>query len=272
MSYYHKTLQTRHGRSLCSAACPSALCSLVSSSRANKLSFTCSPLHKKYYTLSTGDRISNFVCLLATTSPEPVRCTEAPFKFANDEAYCDRVVAHYLNRLDLYAHDIDAQHMGPGTFCGPKKYIQHATRTEMFYQYRAYCTANGQEPSSYTLFLRVANKLLGITSRNSHLGTRKMSEHAQCDTCWRLKQRIRQAKTEQLRRAAYETYSKHILSQWLDRQMYWSWRANSLKYFQADIQLGHRTLSFAELLFFGIIFSTKTVLGDYLSKSKIILT
>ena len=56
---------------------------------------------------------------------------------------------------------------------------------------------------------------------------REKNEHAPCDVCGKLKRRIATAMSKQNREEAYRAYSRHILSQWLDRQTYWKLRSLS---------------------------------------------
>ena len=66
-----------------------------------------------------------------------------------------------------------------------------------------------------------------------HLRFRGKTEHAQCDICQRLKRRISEADSRVQREELTKQYSRHILSQWLDRQVYWKLRALSQSYFSS---------------------------------------
>ena len=119
---------------------------------------------------------------------------------------------------------------------------RHSSRTELFFEYVAHCNATSEEPASYTTFLRVANKILGPHLRTGHLHFRKPNEHSKCDTCIRLKKACRKKQLQPGDSdAATRAYSSHILSQWLDRQIYWSFRSLSQSFFQ-QVAAGERWL------------------------------
>jgi hypothetical protein len=182
---------------------------------------------------------------LPTTFHMPRTANEAPFLRGQDVSdYALRVVNKFMNGLNTYCNDPDVVNMGPGTFCGPKRHLQHTTRTDLFWEYRAYCNAVPTEAAGYGLFLKVVNKVLKPGTRNSHLGLRKTSEHAQCDTCFQLKRAIRVAVGQEAKQEAYRKYSSHILSQWLDRQLYWSFRSMSQGYFDQCRRMGSRQISY----------------------------
>ena len=159
----------------------------------------------------------------------------------NDPDYSMRVVNAYMNSLNTQNDAVDLMAIGPGTFAGGKRHLHHGSRTDLFYDYKAYCALHNEEPSSYDLFLRVVNKVLKPGVRGSHLAFRKASEHAQCNECWKLKNLIRKSrgdsKLEHIR-----TYTTHLLGQWMDRQIYWSFRAMSREWFTRSIELGRRFL------------------------------
>ena len=156
---------------------------------------------------------------------------EAPFNCQDRDADdIDRHVNGFLKRLQTYSSDIDVHLIGPGTFKGERRHLQHGNQTELFYEYFAFCEARSQLASSYTTFIRVCNKVIGPHVRSGHLHFRKQSEHSKCDVCVRLKQssKFRRGRCEAASREAnIRSYSMHILSQWLDRQVYWSMRSLS---------------------------------------------
>ena len=81
--------------------------------------------------------------------------------------------------------------------------------------------------------MRVANKILGPHLRTGHLHFRKPNEHSKCDTCIRLKRALRKKENKiDGSDSATRAYTSHILSQWLDRQIYWSFRSLSQSFFQ----------------------------------------
>ena len=170
---------------------------------------------------------------------------EAPFNCQDrDSDDIDRHVNGFLKRLQTYSSDIDVHLIGPGTFKGERRHLQHGNQTELFYEYLAFCEARSQSPSSYTTFIRVCNKVIGPHVRSGHLHFRKQSEHSKCDVCVRLKQslKFRHGRCEAASREAnIRAYSMHILSQWLDRQVYWSMRSLSQTWFQSHREFGQRS-------------------------------
>ena len=171
-----------------------------------------------------------------------------------DEETVLRSVHGFMRSLHQYNSDIEAHMIGPGFFRGERRHLPHGCRTEMFFEYRAYCRSVGeQEPASYATFLRIANKVFGPHLRSGFLHFRKPSEHAVCDVCTRLKRSMRfrrgaiastngsNADADVVR--AYTTHTHthtHILHQWLDRQVYWSLRTLSQNWFRREIDLAER--------------------------------
>eukprot|EP00435_Cladocopium_sp_Y103_P032873 s460_g8.t1 len=154
-----------------------------------------------------------------------------------------RYVSKALMELHVYSSDVNVMHMGPHSENAPKRYLQHSSRTELYWEYTAYSVANDQEAASMSTFLRVTNKVLKPGMRGSALAFRKIGEHGQCDTCFELKLAIRKSKTEAEREANYSAYLKHVLSQWLDRQVYWHHRSQSHAYFQKLLTMGEKFLT-----------------------------
>ena len=169
---------------------------------------------------------------------------EAPFP-SNDEDtedFSQRYVSKALMELNVYSSDINVMHMGPDSDKAPKRYLQHSSRTELFWEYTAYCIASGQEAASLSTFMRVTNCVLKPGMRGSALAFRKVNEHGQCDTCWKLKLSIKQSKSETDREANFSAYLKHVTSQWMDRQVYWHHRSQSQAFFQKVVEMGTKFL------------------------------
>ncbi len=156
-------------------------------------------------------------------------------------------MARLLNGFQLTLHtkssDPELNMVGPGTFAGPMRALPHGSRTELFWEYCAFCEARGQSQASYSTFLRVANPILKPGMKNGHLRFRQPTEHSQCDQCFLLKKAITKAKTDDARREAMRSHHRHILSQWMDRQCYWSFRSISHAVFAAIQEQGARPLS-----------------------------
>jgi hypothetical protein len=153
-----------------------------------------------------------------------------------------RIVNAFLQKLHVYQHDPEVTNIGPSTFDGPKRHVQHTSRTDLYYEYVGYIKSRGEDPASYVHFLRVANKVIGPHVRNSQLKVRKRLEHGECDDCFRLKQAIRQAKTSAAKEHSYRQYSQHILSQWLDRQHYWAAKTKSAAFVNTMLSFGERLI------------------------------
>ena len=176
---------------------------------------------------------------------KPESISEAPFTEGRDSDDISRQVNSFVDRLQKYSADIDIHMIGPGTFKGERRFLQHSSRTELFFEYLAFCDASGnQDPASYSCFLRVANTVVGPHLRSGHLHFRKENEHAKCDTCTRLKKNLKfkagRAEAAREKEVAIKAYSTHILSQWLDRQIYWSFRSLSHSWCQQQRKLGER--------------------------------
>jgi len=186
---------------------------------------------------------------------KPGTLTEAPFVENRDPDDLSRHVNGFMKQLQTFSTDVDVHLIGPGTFKGERRHLQHGNRTELFYEYLAYCEARKEKPAAYNTFLRVSNKVIGPHLRSGHLHFRKQNEHAKCDTCVRLKAALkfkdgRMDAAGKSKEASMRAYSHHILSQWLDRQIYWSLRSLSQVWFQQQRQFGERHLGLFHPTFF----------------------
>ena len=177
----------------------------------------------------------------AETLPTELKMPRREAPGIQDEDYSLRVVNGFLNNLAKHDYDPENFHQGPGTFNGPRRFLQHSSRTNLYWKYRAYCQVQNMDPCQYGMFMKVANKLLKPGVRNSHLAFRKVGQFGKCDICFDLKRRIRASKAEE-RTKLYKKYSTHILEQWLDRQRYWAHRTLSRAFFDQARQLGLRHL------------------------------
>ena len=172
---------------------------------------------------------------------------EAPFVEDRDPDDITRHVNSFMNSLEKYHSDIDVHLIGPGTFRGERRYLQHSSRSELYFEYVAYASSIGDNnPASHSTFLRVSGKVLGPHECSGLLKFRKPGEHAKCDTCTRLKKAMRvkrgRGTSEADKDSAIRAYSTHILSQWLDRQVYWSMRTLSQSWFRQQLNVGERHL------------------------------
>ncbi|CAE7335211.1 unnamed protein product [Symbiodinium sp. CCMP2592] len=155
-----------------------------------------------------------------------------------------RAVNSFMKTLHTLSSDVDVHNIGPGTFAGERRFLPFGCRSEMYWQYRAYCESNKESCASYTTFMRLAKKVLGVGQRESHLKFRKVNEHAKCDTCVRLKHAMKaKLGVGKSREDQQKTYMQHLLSQWLDRQLYWQFRTMSQTFFRQHLMLGDRIMA-----------------------------
>ena len=149
----------------------------------------------------------------------------SPEETNSDVSY--RHVNEFLRTLHVHSCGPENVMIGPGTFAGPVRAVQHTDRTELFWEYVAFCQAHGMEPASISTFFRVANKICQPGKQGNFLRFRKAGDHAQCNVCTELKDRIRQLRGRAAAEGAYRAYCSHLLSQWQDRQVYWAFRSMS---------------------------------------------
>lgn len=142
-----------------------------------------------------------------------------------------RLVNSIGRTLNTFSMDIQSQLIGPGTFCGPRRCLQHCTRTDLYWEYRAFCQSRSINEASYSSFMRIANAVMKPGLRDGHLRFRKPGEHAQCDYCFQTRDRMRAAKGEQAKIAIEREPVRHQLAQWQDRQVYWAFRSLSQTFF-----------------------------------------
>ena len=170
---------------------------------------------------------------------------ESAFRAVADSTDADselRAISSFMQTLQSRSADVDVHTIGPGTFAGERRFLPFGTRSEMFYEYRAFCSANNEEPASYTTFMRIAKAVIGPAQKNGHLKFRKVNEHAKCDDCVRLKKALKvKIRAGESRSEQQKEYMRHILSQWLDRQLYWQFRSMSQTFFRQQMFVGDRT-------------------------------
>ena len=128
-------------------------------------------------------------------------------------------------------------HGGPGTFEGPRRYLEWQKPVDLFIQYQQFCESNGEPSAAFSTFRRMMKKLF-----KTHLRFRDKGSFGQCDVCHKLRQRISKATTKALKTLATEQYSKHLLAQWSDRVFYWNLRSISKLYFVQSLHFS-RTLT-----------------------------
>ena len=122
----------------------------------------------------------------------------------------------------LYAENTrlppEATVVGPGMLGGPLRFLPPGKKVHLYWEFCAWCTSQGLgAAASFHTFLRAFSKC------RDKLRIRKAGTHAVCDTCASLKRAIRvTSKSPKARQHSMEAYTKHILDQWLDRQVYWN--------------------------------------------------
>ena len=184
------------------------------------------------YTVLAEVLPSKFV--MPTAGPDWEPDTEHCF-VCRDEDASDRYINHFIQTLEHRSNDPDSFIQGPGTFKGPRKYMQHARPDDVYFDYVAYEESLGEKPAGHTAFMRVFKQIY-----KTHLKFRDKQEHYECFTCNHLKKLIRTAKDHSTRSALQRKYTRHLLSQWLDRQLYWMTRSLSQATFRESAMVGHR--------------------------------
>ena len=156
-----------------------------------------------------------------------------------DEDFQIRYVQSFLQSLETYHKMPDFDSMGPGTFSGPRRYLQHRKPIDVYNEYVAHATSNGEAPSCLSTFMTVFR-----ATYKDHLKFRNKGEHAECNVCSKMKKNMSRARTQEDRQRAYKTYSAHILSQWVDRQTYWHQRTLSQAWFRPSSSIQMKICGF----------------------------
>lgn len=190
-------------------------------------------------------------------SPFPEEDPEAPDK--QDERL--RIMNSIARTINTCSTDVDVHLIGPGTFSGPRRSLMHATKSDLYFEYQAFAECRQLRQASQSTFLRVAKAVLA--PRAGHLRFRKASEHSTCDTCFKLRERIRLARNSETKSEAQRDLHSHLLQQWLDRQVYWSFRSMSQSYFSALLRM-NETLSMPS----NVALSMLCVIQDGMTQAK----
>jgi len=127
---------------------------------------------------------------------------------------------------------------GPGMLRGPVRFLPPQQKIHVYWDYLAWCNGQDVKAASFTTFLRA------FRGCREKLRIRKAGSHATCDTCADLKKKIRTAPPGKKRTAAMEEYTRHVLGQWLDRQIYWHAQELSLSC-RDYLNCGHRFAALA---------------------------
>ena len=178
---------------------------------------------------------------------------------AADPDFQERYTSAFLKNIEKNFERSHPGELGPGTFEGPRRYLEHAQPIDIFHQYVQHVESEGNSPASFSTFMRVFRKMF-----SKHLAFREKGEHAQCNVCFRYKERIRKAATKKARADLMRGYGQHLLSQWMDRQFYWRVRALSRNFFSATM-----SLSTSKLQMLDASTSYLTVIMDGMDQSKL---
>lgn len=161
---------------------------------------------------------------------------ETPFpedqpEAANKAEERDRLINSIGRTLNTSTTDIETQLIGPGSFSGPRRCVQHQTRTDFYFEFLAFAESRKSRTCSYSCFMKVASAVIKPGLQGSHLKFRKPGQHGQCDYCFTTRERVRAARTEAAKLEVERDLARHRLSQWQDRQVYWSFRNMSQRFF-----------------------------------------
>lgn len=140
-------------------------------------------------------------------------CSSEPDDALRDLDEEERSITAKALYAETSRHPAESVLHGPGMLSGPLRYLPPTKRVHLYWEYVAWCQSQGYEAASFATFLRVFQ-----ASRN-RLRIRKAGEHAKCDICMKLKAHVRKQVFPKDRQAAIEAYTRHILDQWLDRQV-----------------------------------------------------
>jgi hypothetical protein len=158
-----------------------------------------------------------------------------------------------------YATDPESALKGPGFLSGTKRYLQHDAPIHLFFEYVAWCRQSDSLSASYSTFLRVFKKVFG-----THLQFRKAggSQHAECTLCNGYKQELRCCRSFSGKMRIIDKYTTHLLSQWIDRQMWWAMSVASNRFFLASQQIG------GDLAYASLSLSVGALMADGMDQAK----
>lgn len=176
-----------------------------------------------------------------------------------DPDFEERFVTSYLRNLDAQFAMPRIEHLGPGSFAGPCRFLEHQSPVDLWNQYCVLEEHEGRQPATLPTFMRIYHKIFG-----TFLKYRDKREHAQCNTCALHRRCIKESNTKADRIASTKDYSMHVLHQWMDRQIYWKLRALSQRFFQAGTDQMSRQLAGDN-----IYSSAITLIADGMDQSKL---
>lgn len=153
---------------------------------------------------------------------------------STDDDFEERYVNSFLKDIDAQFSLPRIEHLGPGSFAGPCRFLEYAQPIDIYYQYSVHEDTQGRKPAAFSTFMRIYHQVFG-----KYLKFRDKREHAQCNVCASHRRKIKLAKTKSTRVQFVKEYSMHVLQQWMDRQIYWKMRALSQRFFATSVHSGH---------------------------------
>lgn len=177
----------------------------------------------------------------------------------SDPDYCERFTSGFLQNLEKHFELAYPGQIGPGTFQGPRRYLEHSKPVDLYMQYTAYADAENIKPASLATFMRIFNRVF-----KHHLKFRDKAEFGQCDVCYRYKMKIKKSTSKSERLQWTRHYSSHLFSQWRDRQFYWRMRELSRQFFAQGLSLGTSKIKSLDMAS-----SILTIIQDGMDQSKL---
>ena len=176
-----------------------------------------------------------------------------------DPDFSERFTCGFLQNLEKHFELSHPGQIGPGTFQGPRRYLEYAKPIDLYMQYTAYSDSENVRPASLSTFMRVFNRVF-----SSHLKFRDKTEFGQCEICFRYKMKIKKALSKAERLEWTRSYSSHLFSQWRDRQFYWRMRELSRQFYSQGLSMGASKMNSLELAS-----SILTIIQDGMDQSKL---
>ncbi|CAK9104005.1 unnamed protein product [Durusdinium trenchii] len=135
----------------------------------------------------------------STHALKPKILQEAAFVEDREPDDITRHVNTFMNSLEKYQSDINIHMIGPGTFRGERRYLQHSSRSELYFEYVAYATSIGDDkPASHTTFLRVYWSMRTLSQnwfrQQAHVGERMLQQSMATNLCTIMADSMDQAK------------------------------------------------------------------------------
>jgi hypothetical protein len=159
----------------------------------------------------------------AHTIATPARSVALPSRLDDDNAVEEeaRAIAQASMHAILAESSTSIATFGPNVHPGPRRYIGVMKPVELFMVFRKWFSSHGLEvisgkskEPSFTTFLRalqIATPWLKFR--------KKAGQRANCDICVQYKTELKKMMNPNARGLLIEEYNKHLLDQWLDREI-----------------------------------------------------